>query len=492
MTTGTAPTAGALWPAFLAPADQGRDDLCAVSARGHRVRFADGRELLCGTSGLWNTNLGYGNEAIAQAIAEAAHDASYLHVFRYENTWARRAADALVEAAGPEHYARVLFSTAGGAANDAVMKLVRHYHLLQGGPRRQLVVGLKGSYHGLTYGGFALSGDDLQQQLYGVDQRLVRHVTPNSPAELADLMAREGRRVAAVVVEPVLGAGTLPLTSEYTDALLSLREQYGFLLVADEVATGFGRTGTFLATHRWSAPPDVLLLSKGLTNGTCAASAILTSHAVADAFTRHDSVLVHAETQAGTALTCAAVLATLAETRRLDAVENGRRIAESLTAGLHALAAAHPAATSVTGLGLFQTLHLVQPDGRALTGPEVAALVDAVRREGALVHPAPSGIQLVPALTYTEAELAELLDCLDRGLTSYFGADTGAGTNAGAVHTAPASRIPAGAAAAARRIPPAAAPQDPPVSVPQPQPQPQPQAAAAPAPGAAVEAGWTR
>lgn len=148
----------ALWPSLLTPDQHGRDDLCAVSAEGVRVRFADGRELLCGTSGLWNTNLGYGNQAIAEAAAEALRTASYLSVFRYENEYARRAADALVELAGAGHYGRVLFSTSGGAANDLAMKLARQYQALRGRGGRKVVVGLRGSYHGLTFGGFALTG----------------------------------------------------------------------------------------------------------------------------------------------------------------------------------------------------------------------------------------------------------------------------------------------------------------------------------------------
>ena len=99
----------ALWPYLLAPSAHGDDSLCAVSALGHRVRFADGRELLDGASGLWNVNLGYGNAAIAAAVGAAVADASYLGAFRYENAYARRAADDLVGVAGTDHYSRVLF-----------------------------------------------------------------------------------------------------------------------------------------------------------------------------------------------------------------------------------------------------------------------------------------------------------------------------------------------------------------------------------------------
>jgi adenosylmethionine-8-amino-7-oxononanoate aminotransferase len=404
-----------LWPYLLPTEEHGRDDLCAVSASGHRVRFLDGRELLCGTSGLWNASLGYGNPVIADAIATAARTASYLGVFRYENVAARRAAADLVAACGSDRYARVLYSTSGGAANDAVMKLARHYQILCGQSQRRVVVGLRGSYHGLTYGAFALTGDDLGQHHYGVDRRYVRHVEPNSVAQLEDLMVREGRRAAAVVVEPVLGTGAIPLTPDYVEALLLARDRYGFLLVADEVATGFGRTGTFLASQGWPAPPDVLLLSKGLTNGTCAAAVIVVSRHVAARFD-HGALLAHAETQGGTAIASAAISATLSEMDRHGAVGMGRRVSAWLEAGL---AHVHPSVERITGVGCFRSLRLSTPCGQPLPQSEVGRVVAHIRAAGAIVHPGPSGVQLIPALTYEPHEVAELLDCVRRGLSDY-------------------------------------------------------------------------
>ncbi|MCG7529336.1 aminotransferase class III-fold pyridoxal phosphate-dependent enzyme [Streptomyces sp. OfavH-34-F] len=419
----------ALWPNLLPPEHHGKDELCTVSAHGVRVRFADGRELLCGSSGLWNTNIGYGNEAVARAGAEALLNASYLSTFRYENVYARRAAEALVDVAGAGHYGRVLFSTSGGAANDLAMKVARHYHALRGQERRKVVVGLRGSYHGLTFGGFALTGEDLGQQLYGVDQRLVRHVPPNDTGELERLLARQGAQIAAVVVEPVLGSGAIPLDDAYIADLLRLREEHGFLLVADEVATGFGRTGDFFASQRWPAPPDLMIVSKGLTNGTSAAAAVIAARTVADAFHEAGALLSHGETQAGTPVTCATILATLAEMSRIDVVARARVLGETLTRELDALTATHPYVAGSTGRGCFRSVRLTaEPDG---TEPfpltEVPALVTEIRRAGAIVHPGLHGVQLIPALTYTEAEAAELFACVRAGLDAHL-ANTGRAT----------------------------------------------------------------
>ncbi|MCM3883388.1 daptide-type RiPP biosynthesis aminotransferase [Frankia sp. R82] len=427
--------AGALWPALLEPAAHGMDELCAVSAEGVRVRFLDGRELLCGTSGLWNANLGYGNKAIALASSAALHDASYLSVFRFENTYARQAAENLIQAAGAGNFGRVVFSTSGGAANDLVMKLARHYQALRGYGTRKLVVGLRDSYHGLTFGGFALTGENLGQSVYAVDQRLVRHVRPNEAEEIRRLTERQGQQIAAVVVEPVLGTGAVPLTPAYVRTLLELRARHGFLLVADEVATGFGRTGSFFASQLWPAPPDLLITSKGLTNGTSAAAAVLVSQPVAAAFDAAGEVFFHGETQAGTPVTCAAILATLAEMRRLDAVASAQRLSARLDEALADLVATHPRVIGTTGAGCFRSIRLCTPTGELLPQHEVPRVVAAIRRAGAIVHPSVQGVQILPALTYTADELAELLDCVRAGL------DAPAGVGSGAVGTMQAGAL---------------------------------------------------
>lgn len=416
MTDGLAP----LWPLMLPPQEHGRDDLCAVSAKGVRVRFANGRELLCGSSGLWNVNLGYGNTAIAQAAAEALLDASYLSVWSYENEYARRAAAALVELAGLGADSRVLFSTSGGAANDMAMKITRHYHVLRSDPERKAVLGLRTGYHGLTYGAMALTDAQLGHRMYGVDRRLVGHVSPNDVGELVAVLDRLRGRVAAVVVEPVLGTQAVPLHDEYISELLRLRREHAFLLVVDEVSTGFGRIGRrVFESQSWPEPPDVLLTAKALTNGTLAASALVVSGTVARAFAESGAVLGHAETQAGTPVTCNVILATIAETERLDAVANSARLSARLDVELARLVDDLPLVRGTSGRGCLRAVVLAHEDGKPLGGNEIPAVVGAIRNAGVLVHPGPSCVQLLPALVYTDDELDELLNGVRAGLISY-------------------------------------------------------------------------
>lgn len=409
---------GALWPSLLPPSAHGRDDLCLVSAEGTRVRDASGRSLLCATSGLWNVNLGYGNRVIADAVHDAMVQASYLGVFRWENQHARVAAQRLVEFAGRDRYSHVQFATSGGAANDLVMKVARQFHALRGDTGRRVIVGLKGGYHGLTFGSFALTSDELGQRMYGVDRSAIVHVDVNDVEQLRRLFERNGSKIAAVVVEPLQGTGAVELSDDYVGALGELRDAHGTLLVADEVATGFGRTGWNFASQAWTHAPDVLVTSKGLTNGTMPASAVLVSERVAEPFVAADTFVAHAETQAGTAVSAAAVIATIDQMEALDAVGSARRLASGLDARLARLEAEQPDVDGVRGSGCFRAVG-VSSAGEPLTSQQVGELVACVRHAGLVVHPGPSGFQLIPSLVTTESELDEMFDLLGDGLERF-------------------------------------------------------------------------
>lgn len=383
-------------------------DRVAVGATGNRIDFADGSTRLCATSGLWNVPLGFGNPAVVEAVNQANHDASYLSLFRAPHRYAELAAEALVELAGPARYSRVIFSTSGGAANDAAMKLGRQYWAQKGLASRSLIVGLKGSYHGTAYGSHALSGDDLLQSVYAVDRRSVRHVSHSDDGEeLELLLQREGARVASVFVEPVLGSGAYALSDTFVQHLLALREEYGFLIVADEVATGFGRTGTMFATDSWGAPPDILILSKALTNGAMGAAALLVGDRVASEFVGGGWTFVHGETQAGTPACGAAILAVIEELQRID-VES---TTQALGVDLLRLAAGWEAdgvVEEITGRGCFVGLGLRHQDESLLSGPDILRVVSAIADNGVLVQPGPSSIELIPAYGFSADELLEL------------------------------------------------------------------------------------
>ena len=406
----------ALWTSML-PADTTfPQDRVAVGASGNRIEFADGSTRLCATSGLWNVPLGFGNPAVTEAVNRATHDASYLSLFRAPHRYAEVAAEALIELANPIRYSRVIFSTSGGAANDAAVKLARQYWAQQGSGPRSLAVGLRGSYHGTMYGSHALSGDDLLQSVYAVDRRSVRHVSHDDDGEeLETLLRREGSKVASVVVEPVLGSGAYALSDAFVSRLLALREEYGFLVVADEVATGFGRTGRMFATDAWAAAPDILILSKALTNGAMGAAALLVGPRVASEFVRGGWTFVHGETQAGTPACTAAIVAVIDELRRID-VESTTQALATEVSRLAKTLKADGVVTDITGSGCFVGLGLRDQEGSSLSGSDVLRVVSAVADHGVVVQPGPSSIELIPAYGFTASELLETDTAVRAGL----------------------------------------------------------------------------
>ena len=408
-----------LWPNLLSQLDQGDDSRCAVSAKGVRIRFADNEERLCMTSGLWNVPLGYGNKHIANAIAQAAKRLSYGGVFRYENIYAREAADTIVDVAGRDRYSRVLFSTGGGPAVDLALKLARQYQILIDEVQRRIVVGLQGSFHGLVMDSFPLTGEKLGQEVYGVDRRLVRHIPANDVEALSKFMERLGDQIAAVILEPVAGSGTRPLTTEFIDAVLQARDEHGFLLIADEVATGFARTGPMFASSKWSGAPDIMLLSKALSNGSCAISAVLVAAAVSAPFVKNNATLAHAETAAGNSIATAAVTATLEEMMRFDIVAAAARTSVLLDDCLRKLVSRVPGVEEFSGVGAFRTVHISYLDGSPVSMADVLAIVDTIRSNGVIVHPGVGGIQLVPALVYTANDMAKAFNAISCGINAW-------------------------------------------------------------------------
>ena len=256
--------------------------------------------------------------------------------------------------------------------------------------------------------------------MYGVDRRLVAHVPANDGARLRATLEKYDGRIAALFVEPVLGSGAIPLTDEFVADILLLRREHGFALVADEVSTGFGRTGnSVFASARWPEPPDVLITAKALTNGTLAASAVIVSHEVAEVFHAPGVLLGHAETQAGTPVVGAAISATLAEMRRLDTPTLSAKLGERLDVELAALASEEPLVGAATGVGCMRALHLVGSDGEPLPQAGVSSVIRAVRDAGVILHPGPHTCQLIPALIYSDADLDELLGAVRAGLHAY-------------------------------------------------------------------------
>ncbi len=374
-----------------------------VSAQGTTIRYSDGTECLDGVSGRWNVPLGYGHQGVAEAVHQALLEASYLSSLPDGHSWLDRADKMLLEVAGPGRFNRVLHTTSGSAALDAVIRLSRQYHSLRGQKRRTIIVSLKESFHGMTMGALSLTATDMGQADLGVDMRAIRHIDHRHTYALDQLLEQDGDRIAAIVIEPVQNAGAVVVGQEFLSKVLAGRAEHGYLVAADEGNTGFGRTGPMFASQRWRENVDLLVASNGLTNGAQAASVVLVAPKVAKVI-GHDSLRVRGETQAGTPASCAAIMATITAFHDDDVLAQGAAVAYQLDERLKEINKAFPG-TGTNGTGCF----------RALTLPGASqAVVDDLAfkclRSGAVVHPGPGCVQLVPALVYSRADLDRLMD----------------------------------------------------------------------------------
>lgn len=386
-----------------------------VSALGTTIRYSDGTECLDGISGRWNVPLGYGHRGVADAVHQALLDASYLSSQPDGHSWLDRADKMLLEVAGPGRFSRVLHTTSGSAALDAVIRLSRQYHALRGHKRRTIIVSLKQSFHGMTMGALSLTAADLGQADLGVDMRAIRHIEHHRTCALDQLLEREGDRIAAIVIEPVQNAGAVVVGQEFLSKVLAGRAEHGYLVAADEGNTGFGRTGPMFASQRWRENVDLLVASNGMTNGAQAASAVLIAPKVAKVLDQDDSLRVRGETHAGTPASCAAIMATITAFHDDDVLAQGAAVAYQLDERLKEITASF-AGTGAGGTGCFRSLTLPGASQEA-----VADLTFKCLRSGAVVHPGPGCIQLVPALVYPRADLDRLMDRVRDALAETLG-----------------------------------------------------------------------
>lgn len=381
------------------------------SESGVHLEGDNGKRWLDTSSGLWNAPLGFRNQAIADRVQAAFEKSSYGGVFRRTTEYSEDIASRLLNLWDDELYSTLMYATSGSAAVDLAIKLARRYWDLEGSGRK-LVVGLRGSYHGQTYGSLALSGDQLLQSRVAADSRYVRHIPHDDPQLASKFLDSIGSTVAAVFLEPVLGTGTKIVSEELLEELFRLREKHGFLIVADEVATGFGRTGVFFASAMWRNRADCVITSKALTNGTFAASVVFIADHIRKQFASRTAQFIHGETQAGSIAHIAAIDATLDEYERLfkatqasSPVNNDERLFQTLSK----ITELEGPFTHIEGRCRFMTLEISQ---NIIFGKGIPGFLEDIQRRlverGVYVQLSATGLHFAPAHIFNDKHYAEL------------------------------------------------------------------------------------
>lgn len=411
-----------------------------VRGEGSWIWDVDGNRLIDGVGGLWCANLGFGQKEIRDAIV------AQLDELPFYNTWrgathprAIELSQRLVELMEPDGVTAVHFSSGGSDAVEGALKLARQYWKLRGQGDRTKFISLKQGYHGVNFGGMSINGNTPFRRAYEpllpgcfhVDTPwLYRNPYSQDPEELgricANLLEREivfqgPDTVAAFIAEPVQGAGGVIVPPpNYWPLVRGICDKYGVLLIADEVVTGFGRTGHWFGTRLWGVKADMWCLAKGISSGYVPLGATAVSGKVMEAFMSGDPVLGainHGYTYGAHPLAAAAALATLEVLKRENIPARAAREGTYFMARLHDMEKRFKLVGNVRGVGLMAAVELVADKATRAPFARGAEELTRVHREtyrrGAMVRLSGANIILSPALTIERAEVDLLCDALE-------------------------------------------------------------------------------
>ncbi len=438
--------ARSLWHPMTAPADSlSNPPTIVVEAHGTRIRDIDGHEVVDGVGGLWNVNLGYSCQPVKDAIAAQLDRLPYYSIFRgTSNDAVIELAEALREFFAPDGLTRAFFTSGGGDSVETALRLARQYHKIRGEAGRVKFLSLKKGYHGTHFGGASVNGNANFRTMYEPLLPGCFHIpapytyrnpfNESDPARLAQLclaaledeIAFQGAgTIAAFIMEPILGAGgVIPPHPDFMPGVAEICRRNGILLIADEVITAFGRTGAWSGSRLWGVQPDFMATAKAITNGYFPFGAVMIAEPVAQVFEKDESgkaAIGHGYTYSGHPVGAAAAVACLAQTQRLNVVENAAARGAQLWAGINALKDRHTVIGDVRGgHGLMLALELVadratkKPADKAV-GPRVQAAAYAA---GAMVRVSGPNLILSPPLVLTQSDADVILSALEAGFAA--------------------------------------------------------------------------
>lgn len=416
--------------------------LIIESGKGSVVQDIDGKDYIDGQGGLWNVNAGHGRKEIIDAITEQLQQLQYYSLFG-GTTHARsiELSKLLVDMTAQEGMKRVFFSTGGSEAVETALKLARQYWKLKGQAQRTKIISLQRAYHGVGYGGLSANGTPAFRRMFEpLMSGFFRVETPyhyrnpftKDPAELASICATLLERtiidqspdtVAAFIAEPIQGAGGIIVPpAEYWPLVRDICDKYGVLLIADEVVTGFGRTGSMFGSRMWGVKPDMMVFAKGINSGYVPLGATMLNERIEQAFEAHpDAGFMHGNTYLAHPLACAAALANLDIVVKEGLAGNAEEVGTYFMTRLRELADRQKHVGEVRGRGLMIGVELVadkQTKARFkdedLFGHFVAR---HCRDNGVLIRNVYDTFIISPPLILTRAQVDRIVEAMDEALT---------------------------------------------------------------------------
>ena len=411
-----------------------------TGAEGVYIEDDEGHRVIYAVGGIWNVNLGYSCTPIKQAIAQQLDVLPFYSAFKgTTSTRLIELADRLVGVLEPEGMRRAFFTSGGSDSVETALRLTRQFWKLAGQPGKVKFFSFKKGYHGTHFGGASVNGNDRFRKSYepllpGCIQLPFPSLYHNPFGiedidELTDVCLRQIEQeinyqgadsIAAFIAEPVLGAGGIlvPPPSLWP-ALRALCDKYDILLIADEVVTGFGRTGSWFGARAWGVRPDMMCFAKAITSGYFPFGALMLNERIETVFMESgpDGAIGHGYTYSGHPVGCAAALATLDVTFGQDLPGNALARGEQLMASLKALQAEYGMIGDVRGKGLMVGIELVADrESKTPLDPQLGeALADRVFAAGAMIRVSGNIIIMSPPLVITESEIDSLAQALSVG-----------------------------------------------------------------------------
>lgn len=419
-------------------------------ARGIRIKNRKGRDLIDCGAGLWCVNIGYGRKEMAEAARKAIENLAYFHIFGGASNepiirLAERVLGLFHEKAGATHLTKVFFGTSGSDANDTNFKLVRYYNNLRGKPEKKKIISRIGAYHGLTYAAGSLTGIAAYHKAFDLPVAGVLHApcphyyrygakgeteeafTTRMIAEIEALIAREGpETVAAFIAEPVMGTGGVLLPPKgYFARLQALLDKHDILFIADEVITGFGRTGHWFATGGMQLKPDIVTLAKGITSAYFPLSASVISEkiwAVLKNASPEFGPVMHGFTYSGHPVGGAMGLVNIDIIEREELVQQSAEVGSYLLKLLAERVGSHPHVGEVRGVGQMLAVEFVADKvAKRFFDPEAGVHRKVVAKAlelGILTRALPfiEVASLSPPLSMTRSEAEEAAEVFGKAL----------------------------------------------------------------------------
>jgi adenosylmethionine-8-amino-7-oxononanoate aminotransferase len=431
------------------PTDHARP-LVLVRGEGTDVIDAEGKRYFDALSGLWNVHVGHGRAELARVAAEQMQTLAFSNNYAgFTNLPSIRLAEKLTQLSYPK-LTGVYFTTAGAESNESAFKIARYYWKLRGQPDKVKIISRRWGYHGVTMAAASATGLPAYHAMFApLVPNFLQTVGPyrfrcelegeagirpctnpdrhDYAAELEQMVLEQGSEtVAAIIGEPVQGAGGVIVPpDDYWPKLRQIADRHNVLLIADEVITGFGRTGRWFALEHWRVQPDMMTFAKGVTSAYLPLGGVMVSAEIQDAIKNAptDLKFTHAATYSGHAACCAVGLANIGILEREGLVERAAKQGQVFLGQLRAQLEPLLQVGQVRGLGMMAAVELVDPNasGSAYYDNAVgltARTMEVARERGVIPRRVNNTICLAPPLISTDEQLNRLAEVLAESIVA--------------------------------------------------------------------------